>query len=465
MKIPRIVLAGTQSGVGKTTISMGIMAALKKRGLDIQPFKVGPDYIDPAFHSFITQNSARNLDSWMLDEKTVLELFVAASKEKDMAVVEGVMGLYDGSEGDKHRGSTADVAKIIDAPVVLIVNGKGMAASAAAQVLGYKLFDTSLNIKAVIINNISGDVHYHLLKRIIERETQIPCIGYMPFNSEIQLKSRHLGLIPAKEVDDLKAKIEELAHMVERTIDLEALIEIANQSSELEYKAFEIKRVVQDINIGVAWDKAFSFYYEDNLELLRKLGANLIFFSPINDTKLPDNIHGIYLGGGFPEVFAKELESNIFMREDMKRRLEGNIPAYAECGGFMYLTKAINTIEGQRYEMVGIFDTEARMTHRLQRFGYIYVNIHEECSISKNNTEVRAHEFHRSVIDEHHHMHYVYTVNKKRDHEIIKTWSCGLKKYHTLGSYAHIHFYSNKKLAEDFLLNCRAYRREKVDER
>ncbi|QEK11807.1 cobyrinate a,c-diamide synthase [Crassaminicella thermophila] len=458
MKFPRFVLAGTQSGVGKTTISIGIMAAFKKRGLNVQPFKVGPDYIDPAFHSFVTKNKSRNLDSWMIKPNIIMSLFLKNSLCKDISIVEGVMGLYDGYGTKKDEGSTAHVSKIIQAPVILIVDGKGMSSSAAAQVLGYKLYDECVDIKGIIINNISGDSHYNLLKESIERDTKIKCVGYLRSNAHIALESRHLGLIPSVELKGLEKKIEEIAEMVEETIDLDALIMIANEAKSIEYQPPKVKEIVKNINIGVALDKSFNFYYEDNLDLLKDLGANLIYFSPIEDEDLPENLHGLYIGGGFPEVFAKELEKNIKMREKIKEAIKNGIPTYAECGGFMYLSKAITTLEDEKYEMVGIFDTEAKMTKRLQRFGYVHVNIEKPCAIAKEKNHVKAHEFHRSMIDENTQNEYVYVVDKIRNGEKIKTWKCGLKKYNALGAYAHIHFYSNTGIAKDFIENCMLYR-------
>ncbi len=455
MNIPRLVLAGTQSGVGKTTISTGIMAALIKRKLNIQPFKVGPDYIDPAFHSYITGNISRNLDSWILDEQTITKLFLNNSQGSDLAIIEGVMGLYDGF-GTTVTGSTAHVAKILQSPVILIINGKGISCSAAAQVFGYKQYDPSVNIKGIIINNVSGKKHYDLLKGAIERDTGISCIGYLTSNKDIHLESRHLGLIPTMEIKDLKEKIDLIARMVEETIDLDTLTDIAKGAEDITCTISPIKKPLENINIGVALDKAFHFYYEDNLDLLKELGANLLFFSPLEDNSLPENLHGLYFGGGYPEVFSEELERNESIRLHIKKSIEKGIPTYAECGGLMYLTESITTYEGQRHEMVGIFDTDSSMTNRLQRFGYVNVVIEKPCTIAANPIEVRAHEFHRSTIEESYKCCTAYTVSKANNGE--QAWKCGLVKYNALGAYAHMHFYSNRKLAEDFVENCLQYK-------
>ena len=456
MSNPRFILAGTQSGVGKTTISTGIMAALLKRKVSIQPFKVGPDYIDPAFHTFITGHKSRNLDSWMLDKDVILELFLRNSMGKDMAVIEGVMGLYDGCGSDKDNGSTAHIAKLLQAPVILIINGKGMSSSAAAQVMGYQIYDPEVDIKGVIINNVSGEKHYRLLKDCIERDTGIKCLGYLVPNPEIGLESRHLGLIPTMEVENLKEKVDAMAKMVETTIDIDGLIAIAENAVDIGLELPEVVNLQKGINIGIALDKAFHFYYEDNIELMRQMGGNIIFFSPLYDDCLPENLHGLYLGGGYPEVFAHELEQNSSMRSQIKEAIAIGLPTYAECGGFMYLTKGITTLEGSKHEMVGVFDCHSKMTGRLQRFGYVTVEIEGSCVIAKENRSVRAHEFHRSILEEEQESDYAYSVTKASDPS--QRWQCGLKKWNALGAYGHIHFYGNKMIATDFIENCERYR-------
>lgn len=458
MKLSRFVIAGTQSGVGKTTISTGIMRALVLRGDNVQPYKVGPDYIDPAFHSFVTGNKSRNLDSWMLDEGTIKELFIKNSSDRSISVIEGVMGLFDGFGISKDMGSTAHISKILKAPVILVIDGRGMSSSAAAQVLGYKMYDPEMDLKGVIVNNISGEKHYDLIKKVVERDTGIKCFGYLKKNSNIKLESRHLGLIPSVEMDDLEKRLNELADMVESTIDLDGILELSSKAEALDSKPRKDIKKDKVVNIGVALDKAFNFYYQDNLDLLESLGANLIYFSPLYDKKLPDNLHGLYIGGGFPEIFPKELEENKEMRDEIKKKSLDGIPIYAECGGLMYLTKSISDFQGNKYEMVGVFDREASMTKRLQRFGYVYVNIKKSCAISTGDETVKAHEFHRSTLNEVSGENYAYRVDKIRENELQKSWECGLVKDNTLGAYAHIHFYSNRALAENFINSCRSHK-------
>lgn len=454
MKFSRFIIAGTQSGVGKTTVTTGLMRALTLRGLNIQPFKVGPDYIDPAFHSFVTGNKSRNLDSWMLDEETIKELFTKNALGKSISVIEGVMGLYDGFGIEKDMGSTAHLAKILKTPVVLVIDGRGMSSSAAAQVLGYKMYDLELNLKGVIVNNVSGEKHYQIIRKVIERDTEIKCLGFLKKNTNIKLESRHLGLVPSVEIDDLENRLDELAAMVEETIDIDGILALSDEAECLDIKYNSNIEREKVVNIGVALDKAFNFYYQDNLDLLKELGADLIYFSPLMDGKLPENIHGLYIGGGFPEVFSKELEDNRTMKSDiLEKSLEG-MPIYAECGGLMYLTKSISNFEGEKYEMVGVFDREASMTKRLQRFGYVNVNINKACAISEGEDVVRAHEFHRSTLNESDEENYAYKVDKIRENKLQRTWECGLIKKNTLGAYAHIHFYANKVLAESFINKC-----------
>ncbi|MEJ6950414.1 cobyrinate a,c-diamide synthase [Natronospora cellulosivora (SeqCode)] len=447
----RIMIGGASSSVGKTTISLGIMAALSKRGIKVAPFKVGPDFIDPGFHKFVCDNPSYNLDSWLMSKERIRFLFERNMEGKDIGIIEGVMGLYDGFGVEKDNGSSAHLAKIIDAPVILVIDGSGISSSAAAMVLGYKFYDQDLTMKGVIINKVSGEQHYNILKEAIEKHVKIPCLGYLPVNSEINLKSRHLGLIPSNEISTLEDKLEKLTELVENCIDLGALLDLAKSSSSKKYvqQTKKLKNPIEKykfsaegLRIGIAMDKAFNFYYEDNLKLLKEIGIKLIPFSPIKDIDLPSDIDGIYIGGGFPEVFAKELEKNKVFRENIKKRLEDGLPAYVECGGLMYLTERIINLEGEYSTMAGFFPTITRMTKRLQRFGY--VNIETDTGDS-----IKGHEFHHSLVEERANIDYFYKVYKSRNGSIEKEWRCGLKKINTLAAYPHIHFYSNP----EFLFN------------
>jgi len=449
----RIVLAGINSGCGKTTVSLGIMAALTKRGKRVSPFKVGPDYIDPGFHTFVTGNISHNLDSWLLSEDVLRFLFQRNIEGYDIGIIEGVMGLYDGFGTEKDQGSTAHVSKILKTPVILVIDARAMSSSAAAVALGFKLYDEEVPIKGIILNKVSGEAHYKLLKTAIERDTNIPCIGYLPSKLDISLNSRHLGLIPAEEVDSLKEKTEMLAQLIEEYIDIDALEIIASNSPLLNYASDpceEIKGTGVGLKIGIAKDVAFSFYYDDNLKLLEEIGVELIPFSPLYDEDIPDGVHGLYIGGGFPEIFASQLQDNMILRTNIKKHLENGLPAYAECGGLMYLTESIENMDGSIFDMVGFLPTKSKMTKRLQRFGYVEVN-------TESGIKIKAHEFHRSIIEDNPELKYYYQVSKTRNNEIVGKWKEGLIKKNTIAGYPHVHFYSDLDFVMEFIEKCKKY--------
>lgn len=459
MNIPRIVIAGTNSGCGKTTISIGIMAALVKRGLNVQPFKVGPDYIDPMFHTFITGNECRNLDSWILNEEMVKYLFVKNTQKVDISVVEGVMGLYDGFGGNTATGSTAHVSKIIKSPVILIVNGEGLSLSMAALIGGFRDFDRNLNISGIIVNNIKSESHYILLKEVIEENTGITVLGYMPKMAEAGLGSRHLGLIPSGEIKDLRDKISLLSDQVEKTINIELLIKISGKAEVLEDTglSFNIAKRNNKYRIAVAKDKAFNFYYRDNLDLLEMMGAELDYFSPISDEQLPKDIDGLYIGGGYPEVWAGELERNTTMKESLRGAITRGLPAYAECGGLMYMSESITNQMGDVFKMVGVIPGKSEMTSALQRFGYVDIEVTNDNVISKKGFKVRAHEFHYSKTSVDWSILTCYKVTKRRRGKDAAAWQCGYMCNNLLAGYPHLHFWGNTGFAERFVNNCIQY--------
>lgn len=458
MNVPRLLIAGTQSGVGKTTITMGLLAAISKKMI-VQPYKVGPDYIDPAFHSFITGRKCRNLDSWLLSDESISYLFSKNMKSADMGIIEGVMGLFDGAEIGKDEGSTGKVAKILQTPVVLIIDGSGMSDSAAAMVQGYAQFDPKVKIAGVIFNRISGEHHYGLLKKAIETYLGIPCFGYLPKEMDISLPSRHLGLVPSGEISGLKAKIETLRVLVERTIDVDGLIELSRAwDQEYTYHSIQIEPIVNygKIPIAVAMDEAFHFYYWDNLELLEEMGAELCYFSPLKDQSLPRGVKGIIIGGGFPEVFAKELEENLSMKKSLFTLLKKWIPYGAECGGLMYLNHKLIDFEGKEYLMTGWFQGTTIMTKRLQRFGYAELTLREDTVYGDKGSKIRIHEFHRSKSEVPNYKK-AYCLQKKRYGAVQKEWDCGYMKQNGVAGYAHMHYYSNLTFAEAFLKKAQEY--------
>lgn len=459
--VPRIIIAATNSGCGKTTITTGLLAALVKRGMKVQPFKVGPDYIDPMFHTFITGNVSRNLDSWLLDENILSYLFRKNSVGMDIAVIEGVMGLYDGYGGCTEIGSTSHISRIVNAPIILVVNGEGMSLSIGALVNGFVNFNKGVNIKGVIINNIKNSGHYHLLKEIIEEHSGLNVLGYLPRLEGYSLKSRHLGLVPSDEVEDLRYKVNLLAEQMEKTIDIDLLLRIAQEagnSPKLNLLPHSVAfEQLEKVRIGVAKDKAFNFYYQDNLDLLEALGAQLLYFSPLEDNRLPEGVNGLYIGGGYPEIFAKELQDNIAMKNDIKKQISKGLPAYAECGGLMYMSESLSDGDGETYEMVGLIPGKSEMTSSLQRFGYVELETIRKNTMAKPGQRIRGHEFHYSTIKMRGDIPACYKIIKRRKSG-VSAWKCGYKVGNLVAGYPHLHFWGNIEFAKNFINKCIEYK-------
>lgn len=430
-----IIIAGTHSGVGKTTASIAIMRAFTKIGKKVAPFKVGPDFIDPKFHYIATNQKSYNLDSWLINEEYIKYLFKKHLMGKDISVIEGVMGLYDGC-GKETIGSTAHIAKIVDAPIILVVDAKGIYNSIVALINGYISYDNDIKIQGVILNNVSTESHYLLLKEIIENEIDIKCLGYFSLNKKMNLKSRHLGLIPIEEIKNINEIIEYLGQLALKNLDIEKILKISD-ISDISIKDISIKdigKIGKNLRIAIAMDEAFSFYYEDNLELMEESGIELIKFSPLADKELPENINGVYIGGGFPEIFAKELSLNNLIKKDILDKAENGLPFYCECGGLMYLTKGIIDKKDNLHDMVGFFNCKSKMTERLQRFGYIEIEF--------ENIKIKAHEFHHSKLIDIDDSEFTYKYKIKKFNKNL-LWKCGLKKKNVLAGYPHVHFYSN----------------------
>jgi len=446
----RLVIAGTHSGAGKTTVTTGLLAALRKRGLKVQPFKVGPDYIDTSYHLAASGQAAYNLDGWMLDSNCILQLFTCGMEGMNIGVIEGVMGLYDGIGSTPER-STAEMAKLLDAPVILVVDAGGMSASSAALVLGYKVFDENLRLGGVIINNVGSERHYQLVKEAISSYTRVSVLGYLPKQKSVTLPSRHLGLEPADEIGSSARIIDELAVMVERCIDLDRVVNISRNAGDIvPVRPLPAGKLRGPVRIAVARDESFNFYYRSTLEMLVRLGADLAFFSPLHHEQLPENIDGLYLGGGFPDVFAGELAANVSLRGDIRRRLEEGLPCYAECGGLLYLTERIVTADGKKYPMVGFFDGQAVMTGRLQRFGYVHIEFAKDNILGKKGQTARGHEFHHSLV-EGITSPFTYIV---RSTFSGNRWNCGYSKGNVLAAYPHIDLWGFPGMAREFLESC-----------
>ena len=427
----KILIAGTMSGSGKTTASSILMSAFENTA----PFKVGPDYIDPGYHRLFTGNSSYNLDSFMFDEETLKYIFEENSRGKDIAVIEGVMGLYDGINHTKNNFSTAHTARILNVPVILVVNAKGISTSIAAEILGFVNFDKDVNIAGVILNNVSGEKLYLSLKEAVEGYTGIECLGYIPKDENIGMESRHLGLKQAFEIEDSVKRKEFLKDTGEKYLNLKRIYEIAESKSkyETENPAKGLKDILKGKRAAVAKDKAFSFYYESNFDMMRYAGLELVEFSPVNDTKIPENVDFIYLGGGYPELYAEELAGNTDMKNSIIRAHKAGIPIYAECGGFIYLTDGLKTTDEKFHEFCGIFDMKIAMRKRLnmERFGYIHIDM-------ENGIKIKGHEFHYSEIFDNNEKECFYNIRKEDGRE----WKCGYMKNNALAGYPHIAFYS-----------------------
>ncbi|HFI0344953.1 TPA: cobyrinate a,c-diamide synthase [Streptococcus suis] len=443
----QFMLAGVSSGVGKTTVTLGILKALTEKGLRVQPYKVGPDYIDTAYHSRISKRISRNLDSFMIPDQAALDWsFRKWHQDVDIALVEGVMGLFDGLGTDKDCASSAAIAKKLDIPVVLIIDGKATSTSAAAMVHGFSTFDPDLTIAGVIINRVASQTHYELIKGAIERYTDVEVLGYFPKNIQVELPSRHLGLVPDVEMENLEKHFSILGQLAQDHIDLDRLLEKVDIAGEEPSNPFRTSKHFP-LKIGYALDDAFHFYYEDNLDLLREYGVDLIPFSPLNDKELPE-ADAYYFGGGFPEVYAKELMENHSFRKSVLQAHQENKSIYAECGGLMYLGKELQTGEGS-YDMVGIFDGVSLMTDRLKSFGYCQAKTQVRSLFGPKDTVVRGHEFHHSVFQTNEPT--VLQLEKVRDGQVVSSWTGGYQTGKTFASYLHVHFYQNQLLLENWL--------------
>jgi cobyrinic acid a,c-diamide synthase len=454
MSVPRIMIAGSTSGVGKTTIAVAIMHAMKKRGLKVQPFKVGPDFIDPSYHTFITGRQSRNLDAWMMREKGVLESFQNACSGADVAVIEGVMGLFDGMSGKDDFASSAHIARTLDAPIILVLDAAKTARSIAAIALGFMHFDKRLKIVGIIVNNVASDRHAGYVTDAMSENIRAPVLGVVRRNPQIKIEERHLGLVPAQELaENTRKEIVEYAKYVQDHIDIDKILQMCRKSP-LPRPALK-KQDAKVARIAVALDESFNFYYADNLDALRLKGAELVFFSPVNDRKLPDDVDGIILGGGFPEVLADRLEKNRQMIKSIVKAAGRGMPIYGECGGLMYMTRSISGYKGERHarKMMALVDADTVMTSKLT-LSYTEADCNGPIF---GRTHIRGHEFHYSLIDNiSSDSKFAYFLSKGRG---IKDFRDGFVVGSTgLAAYMHLHFASSK-LAERLVSACTHHRR------
>ena len=467
----RLVIAGTQSGVGKTTVTVGLIAALRQRGLAVQPFKVGPDYIDPSYHALAAGRPCRNLDTWMLPPRRVRSGFARAAGTADLALIEGVMGLYDGSGYDDESGSTAEVAKLLGAPVVLVLDAGKLARSAGAIALGYQRFDEGLPLVGFIVNRAAGERHGHGVAAAVERSTGLPVLGWLPREEGLQVPERHLGLIPTAEPGGWRDFTQAAGAAVARHLDLDRLLALARQAPSWKDEGGRMKDEEDRSNldssfilppssfggerpvIALARDEAFTFTYEDNLDLLRAAGAEVVCFSPLRDTCLPAQTAGILLCGGFPEVYAERLSANRTLHAALREAHHRGLPIYAECGGLMVLTEAIQEGSGGTHPMVGLLPGRCVMGGRLT-LGYRVARSAGGSWFLGEGEVVRGHEFH-------------YSAWHGRPADLPPAYLLlprsgatearpeGARVGNLWASYVHVHFGAKPELAGRFVEACR----------
>jgi cobyrinic acid a,c-diamide synthase len=460
MSIARLVIAAPSSGCGKTTVTLGLLAALRRRGLVVQAFKVGPDYIDPSYHTALTGRPSRNLDTWMLPSSVVREVFQEASADADVCVIEGVMGMFDGVSAASDVGSTAEIAALFQAPVLFVLDGERMARSAAAVVLGFQHFHPEVHLAGVIANRVAGEGHARLIQTAVEGRCQVPLLGYLPVDAELRIPDRHLGLVPAIERGDLEPLFERLADYIDQYIQVPEILTIAQAAPPLERvvpRVFAKTLADSPVVIAIARDPAFNFYYPDNLELLSRQGAVLREFRPLYGEPLPEDADGLYIGGGYPEEFAAELSQQSGAMVSIRDGIENGLPTYAECGGYMYLSREIVGLDGRRWPMVGVIPATVRMTRELTAIGYREVEARRDCLLLRQGERIRGHEFHYSRMEpEWRRTEDIYTVYAGE-----RVMSEGFAQDNLLASYTHLHFAANPLVVRRWLDACRTYRARK----
>ncbi len=456
MRTPGILLTAPASGSGKTLITCGILQALVNRGQKIVSFKCGPDYIDPMFHGKVIGTKSRNLDTFFTDADTTRYLYEKNTEGFDLAVVEGVMGYYDGLGGIRTEGSTYDVARTLDLPAILIVNCRGASLSVLATVRGFLEYQKDSHICGVILNQISPMI-YGQLRVLIEQELQIRVFGYVPKMANLSLDSRHLGLVLPGEIRALQKKLNDLAEKLEETLDLDGMI---SEIKTAEYRTSgksDIRKEIRalsfpdKIRIAVAEDDAFCFTYLDNLELLEEMGAKLVPFSPVRDGHLPEAVSGLVLSGGYPELHAKELGSNRSMRASVRKAVADGMPCIAECGGFLYLHRELEGTDGRFYPMAGVLDAKAYRTEKLSRFGYVTLVAEEDQLLGKAGTQIRGHEFHYWDSESCGESFHARKPAGRRE------WDCVHGTNTLYAGFPHLFYYSNLQVPHAFLRSCFAY--------
>lgn len=445
------MIAGTSSSVGKTTLTLAITAAFRQRGLTVQLFKGGPDFLDTGHHSRISGRKSRNLDTWMLTPETNIDTLRRASQGANAVIVEGMMGLFDGKSGAEEQGSSAEIAKLLQLPVVLVVDAGKSARSVAALVLGFEIFDPELKIVGVILNNVANERHFQALEAAIVARCSSPILGWLPREPAISIPERHLGLHTAEESssEDLNMQMNILGSLAEKFLAMDRLLSL---QSGIDFELVSIQRTISEatMRLGVAYDPAFTFYYEDNLELLRDQNVEIVFFSPLKDRALPPMLDALYLGGGYPELYAETLSSNSEMLAAIREFAESQRPIYAECGGMMYLATSLTTRDCKEYDMAGILPCHIQMRDRLRHFGYAMVEFTRDCLLGPKGTIVRGHSFHYSEMTTTHGLLSSYRADYSLSGEQEQE-GFGVPGANILASYIHLHFLANPSVVEHFM--------------
>ncbi len=461
MQLRRVMIAATKSGSGKTMITCALLKALKNRGEKVLSYKCGPDYIDPMFHAKALGVPAGNLDTFFTGEEETRRILAGSAKEENIAVMEGVMGLFDGLGGSQEEGSSYHLAKVTKTPIVLVADVKGMGVRSMIPLLaGFLLYDKERLIKGVLLNRIS-EGYYKTVKPLIEGELQIPILGFFPEAKDLCIESRHLGLVMPQELNGIKEKLQKMARKLENTVSVSAIMEIAENAKELGFNKerrkgenFPGKKDFPEDKpvIAVAKDEAFCFYYRENLLLLEKSGAEIKYFSPIRDQELPPGCHGILLGGGYPELYAEKLSLNHSMQEAIRQAVESGVPIVAECGGFMYLHSSLTGKDGISYAMAGVIPGKCFYTDRLVRFGYVEIQEKESSFLSKGN-RIKGHEF-----------HYFDSTDNGNGAVAIKpitdrSYPCIMTGENYWMGFPHLYYPSNPEFARSFVEKASQYKR------
>ncbi len=455
---PRIIIAGTSSNSGKTVISAGLAYILRKKGLKVRCFKAGPDFIDSQYLSIASDNNTDNLDTWLMDASYVKQAVVKAADDADIIIIEGVRSLYDGISALGEKGSTAHMAKILDAPVILTINARSIAKGAAAIALGFKSLDPDVNIQGVILNFLKGESHYKKVKQAIMRFTNLQVLGGISRFKGINIEMRHLGLKTVLESDDVDNNIAHIASVISESLDVDALIDIARSAPPLDAEPFSYPTLENDTtHICVAQDASFNFYYPENLAALQRAGAHISFVSPMYDQKLPDDISGLYIGGGFPEFHLDILERNTSFKKSIYNSIEDGMPVVAECGGLIYMCKNMKNKEGKTFKMLGIFDADAMICDKCQSVSYTILNSVCDNTLTTKDAIIKGHEFHYSkVIPNATDSNFAFDVLRGKG---IADKKDGWMEHNALGQFTHLHFGATPSAAIRFVKMSKTYSR------